>query len=151
MKILREKMFTWIMHRQAARKVKMPNWEKVRSVAVLYPTDTIPHIIQEIEQANKDVVLFTLPEKNHICWLTERPSRKVIDKITTRSFDVLIDLSQEPMRTLQYMAMYIPADFKVGRHMRDGIHDLTIDTPPQATPDYLYEQILRYIHMFTQQ
>jgi hypothetical protein len=31
--------------------------------------------------------------------------------------------------------------------MREGIHDLTIDTPPQAAPDYLFEQILRYIEM----
>lgn len=148
---LREKIFAWYIKRQVTRQITIPNWDKVRNVVVLYPNDNIQHIIQQIEQANKDVVLFTLPDKKDICWLTERPLREVIDKITARRFDVLIDLSQEPMRTLQYMAMYIPADFKVGRHMRDGIHDLTIDTPPQATPDYLYEQILRYIHMFTQQ
>jgi hypothetical protein len=45
------------------------------------------------------------------------------------------------------MGMAIRADFKVGRFMREGIHDLTIDTPSQAAPDYLFEQILRYIEM----
>ena len=48
------------------------------------------------------------------------------------------------------MAMYIRTDFKVGRFIREGIHDLTINTPPQAAPDFLLEQIIRYINMFSQ-
>ena len=44
--------------------------------------------------------------------------------------------------------MYIQASFKTGRYVRDGIHDLTIDTAAQAKPHYLFEQIMRYIEMF---
>ena len=88
-----------------------------------------------------------MPEKQDICWLTERPKKEILERISARPFDILIDLSQEPSRTLQYMGMAIRADFKVGRFMREGIHDLTIDTPSQAAPDYLFEQILRYIEM----
>ena len=144
---LREKIFEWFLKRQAARTVHIPNWKQVRSVAVLYPNNNIQHIIKQIEQADKDVVLFTMPEKQDICWLTERPKKEILERISARPFDILIDLSQEPSRTLQYMGMAIRADFKVGRFMREGIHDLTIDTPPQAAPDYLFEQILRYIEM----
>ena len=144
---LREKIFDWFLKRQAARTVHIPNWKQVRSVAVLYPNNNIQHIIQQIEQADKDVVVFTMPEKQDICWLTERPKKEILERISARPFDILIDLSQEPSRTLQYMGMAIRADFKVGRFMREGIHDLTIDTPPQAAPDYLFEQILRYIEM----
>ena len=144
---LREKIFDWFLKRQAARTVHIPNWKQVRSVAVLYPNNNIQHIIKQIEQADKDVVVFTMPEKQDICWLTERPKKDVLERIGSRPFDILIDLSQEPSRTLQYMGMAIRADFKVGRFMREGIHDLTIDTPPQAAPDYLFEQILRYIEM----
>lgn len=144
---LREKIFEWFLKRQAARTVHIPNWKQVRSVAVLYPNNNIQHIIQQIEQADKDVVVFTMPEKQDICWLTERPKKEILERISARPFDILIDLSQEPSRTLQYMGMAIRADFKVGRFMREGIHDLTIDTPPQAAPDYLFEQILRYIEM----
>ena len=144
---LREKIFEWFLKRQAARTVHIPNWKQVRSVAVLYPNNNIQHIVQQIEQADKDVVVFTMPEKQDICWLTERPKKDVLERIGSRPFDILIDLSQEPSRTLQYMGMAIRADFKVGRFMREGIHDLTIDTPPQAAPDYLFEQILRYIEM----
>ena len=144
---LREKIFEWFLKRQATRTVHIPNWKQVRSVAVLYPNNNIQHIIQQIEQADKDVVVFTMPEKQDICWLTERPKKEILERISARPFDILIDLSQEPSRTLQYMGMAIRADFKVGRFMREGIHDLTIDTPPQAAPDYLFEQILRYIEM----
>jgi hypothetical protein len=144
---LREKIFEWFLKRQAARTVHIPNWKQVRSVAVLYPNNNIQHIIQQIEQADKDVVVYTMPEKQDICWLTERPKKDVLERISARPFDILIDLSQEPSRTLQYMGMAIRADFKVGRFMREGIHDLTIDTPSQAAPDYLFEQILRYIEM----
>ena len=144
---LREKIFEWFLKRQAARTVHIPNWKQVRSVAVLYPNNNIQHIIKQIEQADKDVVVFTMPEKQDICWLTERPKKDVLERRSARPFDILIDLSQEPSRTLQYMGMAIRAAFKVGRFMREGIHDLTIDTPPQAAPDYLFEQILRYIEM----
>ena len=144
---LREKIFEWFLKRQAARTVHIPNWKQVRSVAVLYPNNNIQHIIKQIEQADKDVVVFTMPEKQDICWLTERPKKDVLERISARPFDILIDLSQEPSRTLQYMGMAIRAAFKVGRFMREGIHDLTIDTPPQAAPDYLFEQILRDIEM----
>ena len=80
--------------------------------------------------------------------LTERPKKEIREFISARKFDVLIDLTQEPSRTMKYMAMDIRADFKVGRFIQEGIHDLTIDTPSQATPDYLFEQIVKYIEMF---
>lgn len=147
---LREKIFTWMLKRQAARQVIMPQWDTVRSVAVLYTNDNIQHIIKQIEQADKEVVLFTLPDKKHINWLTERPKAEERELLVARRFDVLIDLTQTPSRTMQYMAMDIRADFKVGRFIREGIHDMTIDTVSQETPDFLFEQIIKYIKMFSQ-
>ena len=127
MEKLRETIFAWILKRQATRKVVMPQWNAVRSVAILYPNNNIQHIIKKIEQANKEVVLFTMPNKKEINWLTERPKIEVRELISARQFDVLIDLTQESSRTMLYMAMDIRADFKVGRFMQEGIHDLTID------------------------
>jgi hypothetical protein len=147
---LREKIFAWILKRQPARKVVMPQWNEIRRVVVLYPNGNIQHIIKQIENSDKEVVQFTLPDKKDINWLTKRPSSDVREQIMARHFDLLIDLTQQPSLTMQYMAMYIRADFKVGRFIREGIHDLTIDTPPQPAPDYLLEQILKYINMFGQ-
>jgi hypothetical protein len=147
---LREKIFAWILKRQPARKVVMPQWNEIRRVVVLYPNGNIQHIIKQIENSDKEVVQFTLPDKKDINWLTKRPNSDVREQIMARHFDLLIDLTQQPSLTMQYMAMYIRADFKVGRFIREGIHDLTIDTPPQPAPDYLLEQILKYINMFGQ-
>ena len=147
---IREGIFAWTLKHQATRTVVMPTWDEVRSVAVLYPTDDIQHLIQKIEQSQKDVVLFTMPDKKKICRLTQHPKSDVKEQISARQFDILIDLTQEPSRTMQYMAMYLCADFKVGRHTREGIYDMTIDTPAQETPDYLFEQIIKYINMFSQ-
>ena len=145
---LREKIFAWILKRQATRRVVMPQWETLRTVAVVYPNDNIQHIIKQIEKDEKEVVVFTLPDKKQIDWITERPKKEIREILTARQFDLLIDLTQHPSLTMQYMAMDIQADFKVGRFIREGIHDLTIDTAPQEAPDYLFEQIVKYIKVF---
>ena len=145
---LREKIFAWVLKRQATRRVVMPQWDTLRTVAVLYPNNNIQHIIQQIEKDEKEVVVFTLPDKKQIDWITERPKKEIREILIARQFDLLIDLTQQPSLTMQYMAMDIQADFKVGRFIREGIHDLTIDTAPQEAPDYLFEQIVKYIKVF---
>ena len=145
---LRERIFAWILKRQATRRVVMPQWDTLRTVAVLYPNNNIQHIIKQIEKDEKEVVVFTLPDKKQINWFTERPKTELRELLTARQFDLLIDLTQQPSLTMLYMAMDIQADFKVGRFIREGIHDLTIDTAPQEAPDYLFEQILKYIKVF---
>ena len=145
---LREKIFAWVLKRQATRRVVMIKWDTVRTVAVLYPNNNIQHIIQQIEKDEKEVVVFTLPDKKQIDWITERPKKEIREILTARQFDLLIDLTQQPSLTMLYMAMDIQADFKVGRFIREGIHDLTIDTAPQEAPDYLFEQIVKYIKVF---
>ena len=145
---LREKIFAWMLKRQATRQVVMIKWDTVRTVAVVYPNDNIQHIIKQIEKDEKEVVVFTLPDKKQIDWITERPKKEIREILTARQFDLLIDLTQHPSLTMQYMAMDIQADFKVGRFIREGIHDLTIDTAPQEAPDYLFEQIVKYIKVF---
>ena len=145
---LRETIFAWILKRQATRRVVMIKWDTVRTVAVLYPNNNIQHIIKQIEKDEKEVVVFTLPDKKQIDWITERPKKEIREILTARQFDLLIDLTQHPSLTMQYVAMDIQADFKVGRFIREGIHDLTIDTAPQEAPDYLFEQIVKYIKVF---
>ena len=102
---LREKIFAWILKRQVAREVIMPQWNDVRRVAVLYSNNNIQHIIKQIEKSDKEVVLFTLPDKKEINWLTMRPKSEVRELIMARHFDLLIDLTQQPSLTMQYMAM----------------------------------------------
>lgn len=145
---LKENIFEFILKRQGARQVKMPVWKNVHSIAILHQHANIQHIIKELSKDGKKVVAYDMPDKKDICWLSDRPKGKVRDMITTNQYDLLIDLTQQPSLTMQYMALYIKAGFKTGRHLRDGIHDLTIKTAAQDKPDYLFEQIMRYIRMF---
>lgn len=147
---LQERIFNFIYKRQPKRDVVMHPWKDVRSVALISDNGNIDYIVQEISKDARAVDVFLLPDKKDINILTARPKLPIREALVARQYDLLIDLTQEPSITLQYMAMYIKADFKTGRHIREGIHDLTIDTPAQDTPDYLFEQILRYIQMFTQ-
>ena len=145
---LREKIFAWQLKRQAPRTIQLPHWKKVRTVALLYPDNNAQDIVQLIEKADKEVVLFTLPKKEQICSLTLAPKTEVINQLRARHFDLLIDLTQTPNLSIQYMAMYIKADFKTGKLARTSIYDLSIDTHSQESPVYLYSQIIKYLQMF---
>lgn len=145
---LREKIFVWQLKRQTPRDILLPNWDKVRTVALLYPDNNVQDIVQRIEQADKEVVLFTLPEKAQINPITLAPKAEILSQLQARQFELLIDLTQIPELSMQYMAMHIKADFKTGRLSRTGIHDISIDTPSQETPHFLYEQIIKYLQMF---
>lgn len=145
---IREKIFEFVLKRQPKRKVCMPHWDSVKSIAILYPEDSIQPIINKLDGMGKEVIFFGMPDKKDISWWTARPKKDMLSLLTAREFDVMIDLSQHPDLTMQYMAMYINAKFKTGRYMRDGILDMTIDTPAQETPDYLFEQVIRYLKMF---
>ena len=46
---IREGIFAWTLKHQATRTVVMPTWDEVRSIAVLYPTDDIQHLIKKME------------------------------------------------------------------------------------------------------
>jgi hypothetical protein len=144
---IKEKIFKFVLKRQPARKVSIKSWEDVQSIAILYPEESIQHIIDELDMQGKEVVFFSMPQKKDISWLTERPKKDVLELITARHYDLMIDLTQEPILTMKYMAMYVNASFKTGLHMPDSTLDMTIDTPAQETPDFLYEQIKRYLWM----
>ena len=147
---LQEKLFEIILKHQPTRTIRLFPWKQMHKVVILIDNGDVSKIKKLLESEGKQVDVFTMPNKKEICRLTQRPKSEVKELISARHFDVLIDLTQAPSRTMQYMAMYVHADFKVGRHTREGIYDMTIDTPAQETPDYLFEQIIKYINMFSQ-
>lgn len=147
---LREKIFDWCLMHQAARQVVMYPWKDIRSIVILHEGLPIDAIIQQLKQEGKQVDVLTMPNKENICWLTGMPKKEVREKVQSRHYDLLIDLTQQTSITMQYMAMYVKAGFKTGRNMGKTLYDLSIDTPAQNTPDFLFKQIVKYIQMFTQ-
>ena len=121
-----------------------------RSIVILHEGIEVEHIAQQLRREGKEVVVWALPEKKDICWFTAKPKKELLNSLQSRHYDLLIDLTQQTGITMQYMAMHVKAGFKTGREIGKKLYDLSISTPAQSTPDFLYQQIVKYIQMFTQ-
>lgn len=147
---LQEKLFELILKHQPKRTIRLFPWKQMHKVVILIDKGDVSNIKHLLESEGKQVDVFTMPDKKDICFFTERPKSNIRETIQTRKYDLLIDLTQNPCLTMLYMGMYIQAGFKTGRYTEKNIYDLTINTPAQEKPDFLYEQIVKYIQMVTQ-
>ena len=147
---LQEKIFELILKHQPKRTIRLFPWKQMHKVVILIDKGDVSNIKHLLESEGKQVDVFTMPDKKDICFFTERPKSNIRETIQTRKYDLLIDLTQNPCLTMLYMGMYIQAGFKTGRYTEKNIYDLTINTPAQEKPDFLYEQIVKYIQMVTQ-
>ena len=147
---LREKIFDWCLKRQAARQVVTYPWNDIRSIVILHEGHAVGKLVQQLQREGKQVYEIVMPDKKDVNWLTAMPKKAVREAVESRYYDLLIDLTQQSSITMRYMAMYIKAGLKTGRNIGKNIYDLSIDTPAQDNPIFLYEQIVKYIQMFTQ-
>lgn len=150
---LKEKIFNYLLQHRPARQVIMPRWDKPCRIALLHDSSDVSMFVRQLTEgstptAQKQVDVFAVPDKKQVCSLLSRPKKQVIQAITAHDYDLLIDITRHSTLVSLYMAMYIRAAFKVGRYTRDGIYDLTINTPPQDTPNFLFTQIIKYLHVF---
>ena len=147
---LQEIIFKYVLKRQPKRQIQMRNWQDVRTVAIIHDCNNIDTIVRDIVKGDRAVDVFTTPIKNEVNWLTAAPKSALKKQLMQRQYDLLLDLTQNPTITLQYMAMYVRADFKVGKYVEENIYDLNISTPTQESPNFLYQQMIKYIEMFNQ-
>jgi hypothetical protein len=150
MEAIRQKIFDWHLRHQAAREVVMYPWLDIRSVLILHEGLEKEHIAQQLRSMGKEVQVCAMPDKKEISWLTGMPKKEVREHLQSRHYDMLIDLTQQTNITMQYMALYTRTGIKTGRDIGKKLYDLSIDTPAQPTANFLFEQIVKYIQMFTQ-
>lgn len=169
---LKEKIFSYKQRSLPAREAIFPDYKNVRSVLVLFESELLERnafvyaIAQKLIDDDKDVVSWGYCDKKeiqspilpHLRVLGRRdftlfgtPTEEVLHDLQKRHYDLLIDLTQHDCLALRYLALYARADFKTGLNLGTGIHDLLISTPPQETPDYLFEQIVKYLKMIKPQ
>lgn len=166
------KIKNWVYNykasKQPERNVVFPDFNNVRSVLVLFESDllekntVVKSIANELGKEDKDVVLWGYCEKKdiqspilpHLRILGTRdynilgaPKEDIINDLHKRQYDLLIDLTQHPCQPLRYLALYARAEFKTGMDLGAGVHDLLISTPAQETPQFLFEQIVKYLKM----
>lgn len=128
----------------------MYSWQDIRSVLILHEGLEVEHIAQQLRSMGKEVQVCAMPNKKEIGWLTGMPKKEVRERLQSRHYDMLMDLTQQTNITMQYLALYTRAGIKTGRDIGKKLYDLSIDTPAQPTADFLFEQIVKYIQMFTQ-
>ncbi len=166
--MLHQYIFDHYRAKQPQREVAFPRFDEVRSVLILFESDlierndTIKAIAQDLAQYDKDVVLWGYCPKKEITSpilpqlrivgtkdynIFGVPKQQLIADLQKRQYDLLIDLTQHQSLPLAYLAMYAKAHFKTGMAIQTGIHDLLISTPPQDTPLFLYQQIVKYLNM----
>jgi len=77
--------------------------------------------------------------------LLDIPRSELVESLQRRQYDMLIDLTQTPILPLQYMSMYARADFKTGMQRENGLLDFMIQTEPQDSPLFLFDQIIYFL------
>jgi hypothetical protein len=165
---IKEIIFKYRLRKQPPRQAVFPNYADVRSVLVLYESDyvekntVVKEIRNELLLQDKDVVLWGFCDKKEISTLIlpqsrimgrrdinllGAPKEDVIADLQKRHYDLLIDLTQKPVLPLRYISLYAHADFRAGLNLDGANHDLLISTPPQETPKFLFDQIVKYLQM----
>lgn len=167
---IREKIFEYILRRQPKRQVSFPHWDDVRTVVLLFESDYIEKnpVVHRLanrlskDETDKNVILIGYADKKDILsanlpqhrilgrrdftiWGT--PKAAIREELTRHPYDLLINLTQGDCLPLMYIAMYLKADFKTGRNLREGIHDFILDTPQQESQEFLFEQIIHYLKL----
>ena len=172
---LKQYIFDYLRKKQPERAVRFPHADEPLKVMVIYESDLLERndavkaIRQDLLRKQMDVTMWgylgkkeiqtlILPQSrilglNDYNWLG-KPKDYVLTDLRAEHYDLLIDLSTQPILPLRYLAMYTDADFKVGMNLGEGLHDMLISLP-DFTPEqgdeaaietsWLYHQIMSYL------
>jgi hypothetical protein len=160
-------IFRFIQRRQPKRCTRFPHYDQVRSVLLVYESDILEQnqvvadtICRQLLADDKDVVLLGYVRKKEITSpvlpqsrilgtsdhnLFGIPRQELIESLQRRQYDLLIDLTQEPIIPLQYITMYAKADFKTGMKRDNRLLDFMIETEPKQNPLFLFQQIIYFL------
>ena len=162
---LKQYIFDYLRKKQPERTVRFPHLDQSLKVMVIYESDplerndAIKAIRQDLLRRQMDVTMWgylgrkeiqtlILPQSRILGlgdynWLG-KPKDYVLTDLKAEHYDLLIDLSTQPLLPLRYLAMYTDADFKVGLNMGEGLHDMLMG---MENPDAkgLYDQIINYL------
>ena len=165
-------IFDYLAKRQPEREPRFPHLDQPLKVMLIYESDplerndAIKTIRQDLLKRQMDVTMWGYVEKKEINSLVlpqsrilglqdynflGKPRDYVLNDLQAEHYDLLIDLTTQPLLPLRYIAMYTKADFKAGLNLGEGIHDMLLSLPDldteQAKPEasWLFDQIMRYL------
>jgi hypothetical protein len=165
---------------ETERERRFVSYDKAKSVLILFESDfteknpAIRRMIAQLQQDGKKVSAWGFIDKKEIMTsilpdfrilhhkqtdFFQKPVISYINELEVLEFDLLLDLTIQPILPLQYFALYSKATFKVGAHKTDAaIYDFVLDIESlkkqpeedeiqasEVNEVYMYDQIIFYL------
>lgn len=165
---IKQRIYNWYKRRRSRQQAEYKQYDAIRSFFILYESDWLERnteinaLIRQLKDDGKHVVAWgycnkkeiqapNLPEsrilgQQHIS-IWGKPRQEVLQDLARRQFDVLIDLTTQPLLPMQYIAMCAPAALRVGSRAEDGLYDMIVPMPTDTTPKDLFKQIIHYLQL----
>lgn len=165
-KKIQEYLFRRALRQHPRRDARFPNYEKIRSVLLVYQSDLLERnddikaLRDILLQDGKEVTMvgyvekkqaesLILPMSRILAWTdiayTGCPNDAVLRDLRQNHYDLMIDLSTERMLPLLYVTLHADADFKAGLHHIDGICHFMIE---KAEAGISATELFQYIHHY---
>lgn len=130
------------------RERRFVNYKSAKTIILLFESDyleknpDIKQLIQSFNNDGKKVMAWGFVQKKEISTailpdfrilhqkdadFTGMPSVSFMRELSELNFDLLLDLSVNEIKPLQYLALYANAACKVGTHNFPGMYDVVID------------------------
>lgn len=163
---IRQQWFAYQTRRQTPRTVHFPVYDRCKTILLLYESDIleknpfIKEIIRRLNHEGKEVTAWgfmpykpptspILPQSRMLGWrdtcFTHNLKDTVRQDLQKETYDLLIDLTQNSCLPLHYTAMHAHANFKIGRQIVEGIHDMMINMPAAENPTPLFNQMIHFL------
>ena len=159
------------------RQRRFVNYNNAQSIFLLFESDfaeknvEVRRIIQKLTADGKKVTAwgytdkkltstpilpdFRIINKKEIDF-SQRPHESVLSELAENKFDLMIDLTEKEIFPLQYIALYVTADFKTGiKRNHSKIYDFMMDMNGIANQSeenlvdinatFIYNQIIFYL------
>ena len=166
--------------KETPRERRFVSYQKAKSVLILFESDfteknaNIRKMINQLQQDGKKVSAWGYIDKKEVITSIlpdfrilhhkqtdrfQKPLISYINELESLEYDLLIDLSVNPIIPLEYIAMYANASCKTGIRKTDlPIFDFVIDVKSQTTvletdesidspldENYVFDQIIFYL------
>lgn len=162
---LKQYIFDYLRKRMPERECRFPHLDRPLKVMLIYESDVLERndaiktIRQDMLRRQMDVTMWGYVEKKEIQTLIlpqsrilgvgdynllGKPRDYVLTDLQAEHYDLLIDLTTQSLLPLRYITMYTVADFKVGKNLGEGLHDMLI-AADETDVTKLYQEIMKYL------
>jgi len=164
---LKQLIFNHACSRQLRCDITFPDYRKIVSVFLLYESEwkernpQIRAMVQQLQEEDKQVICWGYCKKDKVLSpnlpesrilgkrdfnILQRPKSDVKQFLERHTFDLLLDLTAQPILPMEYVALYSKAMFKIGAH-EAPMYNMVIPTPKSSDADFAFRQMIHYLKL----